>query len=46
MQYTYSDLFDILSFFDGSPDGTIPGRDVLAEEIASQGRQFAMDKLR
>jgi hypothetical protein len=46
MQYTYSDLFDILSFFDGSLDGKVPGRNGLAEEIAGQGREFALNKLR
>jgi beta-1,2-xylosyltransferase len=45
-KYDYSDLFDIMAFFAGSPDGAVPGRDDLAEEIAAQGRAFAMDHLR
>lgn len=44
--YDYSDLFDIMAFFTGSPDGTVPGRDDLAEEIGRNGQAFAMEKLR
>jgi hypothetical protein len=44
--YDYSDLFDIMSFFTGSPDGAFPGRDDLAEGIGARGRAFAMERLR
>lgn len=32
---------DILAFFNGAPDGSSPGRDDLAEEIARNGLEFA-----
>lgn len=42
----YSDLFDILSFFIGSPDGSVPGRDDLAEKIAKRGREYTINNWR
>jgi hypothetical protein len=45
MQLDYSDLYNIMSFFVGSPDGR-PGRDDLAQQIAEQGKQFAEDHWR
>ena len=38
----YSDLFDIMSFFVGSPDGKVPGRDDLAQKIANRGREYTL----
>jgi hypothetical protein len=46
LRYDYSDLFDIMSFFTGSPDGQHPGRDDIAEEIAANGRALALERLR
>jgi hypothetical protein len=53
MKYDYTDMFDIVSFFDGPPDaGAHPSqgrkwvRDGLAEEIAQNGRKFAMERMR
>lgn len=53
MKYDYTDMFDIVSFFDGPPDGGAhPSqgrkwvRDGLAEEIAENGRKFAMERMR
>jgi hypothetical protein len=45
-RYDYSDLFDIMAFFTGSPDGSVSGRDDLAETIAAHGRKFALEQLR
>jgi len=35
----YGDIYDVLAFFRGLPDGT-PGHDDLAEKIASAGRKW------
>jgi hypothetical protein len=37
----YSDIYTIMAFFAGSPDGRTRGNDELAEQIAEQGKQFA-----
>ncbi len=37
---------DILAFFQGAPDGSSPGRDDLAKEIAEQGLTFTEDRWR
>lgn len=42
----YPDLFDIRAFFTGSPDGSVHGRGDLAERIAAQGYDFALERLR
>ncbi|EIW68082.1 hypothetical protein TREMEDRAFT_63970 [Tremella mesenterica DSM 1558] len=36
----YSDIYHIMSFFSGSPEGRVAGRDDLAREIAMHGREF------
>ncbi|KAH7090063.1 hypothetical protein BKA62DRAFT_726182 [Auriculariales sp. MPI-PUGE-AT-0066] len=36
----YGDLYDIMAFFRGFPDGT-PGNDAMAEKIATAGRDWA-----
>jgi beta-1,2-xylosyltransferase len=47
MKYDYSDMFDIVSFFDGPPTRSgVSERDDLARQIADSGRQFAMERLR
>jgi hypothetical protein len=47
LKYDYTDIWDILSFFDGPPNGDkAVDRDNLAHEIAEQGRAFAMENLR
>jgi hypothetical protein len=46
MQVDYSDLYDIAAFFIGSPEGRVKGRDDLAQQIAEQGRKFAMEHWR
>jgi beta-1,2-xylosyltransferase len=46
LKVDYGDIFDIMAYFTGSPDGTLPGRDDLAEEIAANGRQFALQRWR
>lgn len=43
MQLDYSDLYDIMAFFVGSPDGNIASHDELAQQIADQGRKFGRD---
>jgi len=35
----YGDIYDVLAFFRGLPDGT-PGHEELAEKIASAGRRW------
>ncbi|WVQ78122.1 hypothetical protein IAT38_000203 [Cryptococcus sp. DSM 104549] len=42
----YSDIFDILAFFEGSPGGSIPGHDDLARDIAANAREFTEDQWR
>ncbi|XAO24787.1 hypothetical protein I312_103593 [Cryptococcus bacillisporus CA1280] len=42
----YSDLYDIMSFFAGPPDGRTGGHDDLANMIADQARQFGEDHWR
>lgn len=37
---------DILAFFQGSPDGSIPGRDDLAKEIAAHAHEFVQERWR
>lgn len=46
MQLDYSDLYNIMAFFVGSPDGRQPGRDDLAQQIAEQGKKFAEEHWR
>jgi hypothetical protein len=46
LQIDYSDLYDIAAFFIGSPEGRVKGRDDLAQQIAEQGRKFAMEHWR
>lgn len=40
IQHDYSDLYNTVAFFAGSPDGT-GGHDDLAEKIANRGVEFA-----
>ena len=42
----YSDIYPIMAFFAGSPDGRTRGNDDLAEQIAEQGKQFAEEHWR
>ncbi|GFZ46165.1 hypothetical protein JCM24511_04412 [Saitozyma sp. JCM 24511] len=35
-----------MAFFNGSPDGTAPGRDDLAKEIAANGLKFTQERWR
>ncbi len=46
MQLDYSDLYNIMAFFVGSPDGRQPGRDDLAQQIAEQGKKIAEEHWR
>ena len=46
LQYDYSDLWDIMSFLDGAPDGSSPGREDIARGIAQHGKEFANHELR
>lgn len=46
MQIDYSDLYDISAFFIGSPDGRVKGHDAHAQQIAEQGRKFALEHWR
>lgn len=46
MQLDYSDLYNIMAFFVGTPDGRIKGRDDLARQIAEQGRRFRLEHWR
>ncbi|KAH7096654.1 hypothetical protein BKA62DRAFT_821182 [Auriculariales sp. MPI-PUGE-AT-0066] len=36
----YSDLYDVLVFFRGLPDGSLPGQDAMGERIATAGREW------
>ncbi|WWC88904.1 uncharacterized protein L201_003819 [Kwoniella dendrophila CBS 6074] len=42
----YSDLYDIMSFFAGPPDGRVGGHDELAQKIAEQGKKFGEEHWR
>ncbi|KAL7423911.1 hypothetical protein Q5752_001496 [Cryptotrichosporon argae] len=42
----YTDLYDIMAFFSGAPDGSTPGRDDLAKEIAENGYRFVQERWR
>ncbi|WVR06184.1 hypothetical protein IAU60_003214 [Kwoniella sp. DSM 27419] len=42
----YSDLYDIMSFFAGPPDGRQGGHDELAQQIAEQGKKFGEEHWR
>lgn len=46
MQLDYSDLYNIMAFFVGTPDGRHKGRDDLAKRIAEQGRKFRLEHWR
>jgi hypothetical protein len=46
MQLDFSDLYNIMVFFVGSPDGRQAGRDDLAQQIAEQGKKFAEEHWR
>ncbi|CAE6415310.1 unnamed protein product [Rhizoctonia solani] len=45
IQVDYSDLYDTLAFFSGTPDG-LPGYDHLAEKIGAQGHTFTAEQWR
>jgi hypothetical protein len=45
-QVDYSDVYSIMSFFIGPPDGRAGGHDDLARGIAEAGRQFALEHWR
>ncbi|KAK4687168.1 hypothetical protein P7C73_g2946, partial [Tremellales sp. Uapishka_1] len=45
-QVDYSDLYSIMSFFVGSPEGRTEGNDGLAAEIAEQGKKFGEEHWR
>lgn len=42
----YSDLYNIMSFFAGSPDGSSQGQDKLAEKISQNGMRFVKEHWR
>ncbi|WWD18275.1 hypothetical protein CI109_102725 [Kwoniella shandongensis] len=42
----YSDLYDIMSFFAGPPDGRTGGHDELAKQISEQGKKFGEEHWR
>lgn len=46
VRYDYADVYDTMAFFTGSLDGRHRGKDDLAREIASNGRQFALGRMR
>ena len=41
----YSDLYDIMTFFRGGPDGKY-GHDAMAAKIGSEGKRWAKDHVR
>ncbi|KDN42124.1 hypothetical protein RSAG8_06982, partial [Rhizoctonia solani AG-8 WAC10335] len=45
IQVDYSDLYDTVAFFSGTPDG-LPGHDDLAEKIGAQAHRFAAEQWR
>ncbi|CAE6516718.1 unnamed protein product [Rhizoctonia solani] len=45
IQTDYSDLYDTLAFFAGTPDG-LPGHDDLAKKIGSQAHKFTTEQWR
>ncbi len=42
----YSDIYNIMSFFVGSPDRRTPGYDDVAQGIAERARTFGLDHWR
>ncbi|GHJ84047.1 hypothetical protein NliqN6_0449 [Naganishia liquefaciens] len=46
LKVDYSDLYDIMVYFAGSPDGQVKGHDDQAARIAQRGRAFAVDRWR
>lgn len=45
-EFFFSLCSDTLAFFQGSPDGRIPGRDDLAKEIAAHAYEFVQERWR
>ena len=45
MKIDYADLYDIMTFFRGTPDGN-SGHDDLAEKIGTAGKMWARDHVR
>jgi hypothetical protein len=45
IQTDYSDLYDALAFFSGTPDG-LPGHDDLAQKIGAQAHTFTAEQWR
>lgn len=46
LKYDYTDLWDILAYFDGAPDGSSSGHEDQAEAIAKRGLRLAEQNLR
>lgn len=46
MSFFFFSCSDTLAFFQGSPDGRIPGRDDLAKEIAAHAYEFVQERWR
>lgn len=42
----YSDLFDIMSFFEGAPDGSTAHNQHLAQQIGDRGKAFVGERWR
>lgn len=40
IRFDYADLYDVMAFFKGAPDGSTQGRDDLAQEIAKNAHTF------
>jgi hypothetical protein len=46
LQMDYSDLWDIMAFFEGAPDGSTPANLDLAQRIGDSGKQFVEEHWR
>lgn len=46
LQYDYEDLWDILFYLDGAPDGSVLGHEAEAELIAKRGSELVDKRLR
>ena len=46
VQVDYSDVYNIMSFFVGSPDHRTPGHEKVAKEIAERAKSFGLNHWR
>jgi hypothetical protein len=46
IRHDYTDLYDIMAYFEGAPDGSTKGHTELAGEIALNGHNFVKEHWR